>query len=216
MIVKTSGNRLCHGGRIDHTASALLSPAQPCSRVRSCQLPRERSAGAELESGARRAVCETCRSAPRRAQPSTACSSRAGPQRPWRHTHTRARLESPPPRRAWRAAVRRHPPHTADVPPHRREMERSVSGPSQGTGCERMRTRGSRRASPLSWRLPLSGLGLAAQVRLKVRPLMVFFSTVSFSGMARLSTCSQLLERRRMRVCSCDLVACTWKSKKAR
>ena len=38
--------------------------------------------------------------------------------------------------------------------------------------------------------------------RLKVRPLIVFFSTVGFSGIARLRTCSQLDERRRMRVCS--------------
>lgn len=48
-----------------------------------------------------------------------------------------------------------------------------------------------------------------AQVRLKVRPLIVFFSTLSFSGIARLSTCSQLDARRRMRVCSWLLVACT-------
>ena len=46
-----------------------------------------------------------------------------------------------------------------------------------------------------------------AQVRLKVRPLIVFFSTLSFSGIARLSTCSQLDARRRMRVCSWLLVA---------
>ena len=44
---------------------------------------------------------------------------------------------------------------------------------------------------------------------MKVRPLIVFFSTLSFSGIARFSTCSQLFERRRMRVCSCDLVAWT-------
>ena len=48
---------------------------------------------------------------------------------------------------------------------------------------------------------------------LKVRPLMVFFSVLSFSGMARLRTCSQLEQRVRMRVCICDLAALTWKTR---
>lgn len=48
---------------------------------------------------------------------------------------------------------------------------------------------------------------------LKVRPLMVFFSVLSFSGMARLRTCSQLEQRVRMRVCICDLQALTWKTR---
>ena len=117
MIVKTSGNRLCHGGRIDHTAeparcsrSADRTPPGAGSADHRCDGPaacgvcapacpmacpcgascHESAAPAPSSRARRRAVCETCRSAPRRAQPSTACSSRAGPQRPWRHTHTRA------------------------------------------------------------------------------------------------------------------------------
>jgi len=51
---------------------------------------------------------------------------------------------------------------------------------------------------------------------LKVLPLMVFFSALSFSGTARFRTCSQLLDRLRMRVCSCDLVALMWYTRYAR
>lgn len=46
--------------------------------------------------------------------------------------------------------------------------------------------------------------------RLNVLPFTVFFSTLSFSGIALLSTWSHVEERARMRVCSCDLVAFTW------
>ena len=104
MIVKTSGNRLCHGGRIDHTASALLSPAQPCSRVRSeavalrcAAVPA--AAPRRAERGERAAVCETHAARPRaarsRARRAAAVQARSVPG----DTHTRARLESPPPRR---------------------------------------------------------------------------------------------------------------------
>jgi len=94
-------------------------------------------------------------------------------------------------------------------------------------GVVRARLAAHRRPPPACMRPRASGLvarvvrltGLVcdgAHVRLKVRPLMVFFSTTSFSGIARLSTCNHELERRRMRVCSCDLVACTWYMRKAR
>ena len=41
----------------------------------------------------------------------------------------------------------------------------------------------------------------------RVLPVIVFFSALSFSGTARLSTCSHVDERPRIRVCICDFVA---------
>ena len=46
--------------------------------------------------------------------------------------------------------------------------------------------------------------------------MIVFFSALSFSGTARLSTCSHVDERPRIRVCICDLVAFMWRTRKAR
>ena len=74
--------------------------------------------------------------------------------------------------------------------------------------CAKMR-RTAHTCMPARAPSPGASRARSAQERLKVRPLMVFFSTLSFSGIARLSTCSQLDARRRMRVCTCDLVACT-------